>query len=171
MARAAATSRPPSTNWAAYAASGWAFAFGGLSLYWGLGGTALAGTVSPDAEAMVEERIAWFIALLWAVAVLKLGIGALALALVRPWGRSVPRWMLLLAAWGAGAAMVLYGAVQLSLSVPVLTGAVSAPEAPEPSVLRWHVFLWQPYWLMGGILLLIAACTYRRHSRALSSHP
>lgn len=161
-----AARRPESSNCVAYAAALWAAVFGGLSLYWAIGGTALAGAVSPDAKEMVEDRVPWFMALLWIVALLKLGIGVLALALVRPWGESVPRWMLLLSASGVGAFMFLYGAVQLALSVPVLTGAVDAPGAPEPDVLRWHVFVWQPYWLLGGILLLTAASIYRRRSRA-----
>ena len=34
---------------------------------------------------------------------------------------------------------------------------------PE-TVLHWYTFLWGPWWLMGGILFLIAAWIYVRRS-------
>lgn len=41
-----------------------------------------------------------FVAILWITGALKVIAGLLALALVRPWGRVIPRWMLLVAGWG-----------------------------------------------------------------------
>jgi hypothetical protein len=32
------------------------------------------------------------------------------------------------------------------------------------TVLHWYTFLWGPWWLMGGILFLIAALIYARRS-------
>jgi hypothetical protein len=50
-----------------------------------------------------------FLTILWGTIALKVIAGLLALALVRPWGRVIPRWLLLTATWGAGALLVLYG--------------------------------------------------------------
>jgi hypothetical protein len=153
----ASTPRTRPADPAAYAASAWAFAFAALSFYWAAGGTAGAGTVSPTAKEMAQRRVPWFVAVLWLTGILKLGAGLLALALVRPWGRLLPRWLLRGSAWATGALLIFYGGTGLARSVPVLTGAVTVPEPVDRTVLRWHVFLWQPYWLAGGILFAAAA--------------
>jgi hypothetical protein len=42
-----------------------------------------------------------------------------------------------------------------------LLGALAVPADAWPS-LRWHVFLWDPWWLLGGILFLVTARLARR---------
>lgn len=156
------------TRWAGYAACAWAFAFAALSFYWAAGGTAGTDTVSPGVKELALARVPWFVAVLWITAALKLVAGLLALALVRSWGRFIPRWLLLASAWGTGALLGLYGGLGLVRSVPVLLGVASVPEPVDWTVLRWYVFLWQPYWLIGGILFVTAAWSYRRGARARS---
>jgi len=52
---------------------------------------------------LAATRPPWFVAVLWATFAMKAVAGLLALALVRPWGRFVPRPLLLGGAWVAGA--------------------------------------------------------------------
>ncbi|QSB06324.1 DUF3995 domain-containing protein [Natronoglycomyces albus] len=155
---------PLSANWAAWALIVWSVPFAALSFYWAAGGTWAAEQVSPDARDMVSERIWWFMLLLWMVAIVKLGYAAYALALMQDWGRIFPRWLLLLGGWGVGTVTALYGAGPLAMSLPVYLGINNHPNAPSPEILRWHVWLWQPYWILGGLLVLCAVFIYQRRS-------
>jgi hypothetical protein len=148
--------------WAAYGASGWAFVFAAVSFYWALGGMLGVDTVSPQIAQFARAHVAWVIAVLWITAIIKVLSGFVALALVQPWGRSIPHWILLLLSWGAGTLLALHGSLYLVEGVLALSGAISY-STPE-TVLRWYTFLWGPWWLIGGILFLVAAWFYFRRS-------
>jgi Protein of unknown function (DUF3995) len=138
----AAPSSP--SRWAVgvtYGAGGWAFLFAALSFYWALGGTAGAETISPAIVQLARAHVPWVMAVLWISAILKVFSGFVALALIQPWGSRVPRWILLLLA--------------LSGTIPY--------SAPAP-LLPWYTFLWGPWWLLGGILFLLAAWSSVRRS-------
>ena len=166
---------PLSSNWGAWALVIWSVPFATLSFYWAVGGTWAAEQVSPDARDMVAERLWWFMLLLWLVAIVKLGYAIYGLALMQDWGRIFPRWLMLLGGWGVGIVTMLYGAAQLAMSLPVYLGINPHPNAPAPEVLRWHVWLWQPYWVLGGLLVLCAVFIYQRRSLKLrrwdAEHP
>ena len=156
----------PSLAWAGYLACAWAFVFAGLSIYWARGGTAGAATIGPAITTPVAAGEAGWIALLWATALLKALIGLVALALVRPWGRAIPRRLLLAGAWSACAVMALYeGAASLVQHGLMVAGAIGTPTGLGALALRWHLALWDPWWLLGGILLGLAAWGYQRRSR------
>lgn len=97
--------------WAGYVAGVWAFVFAAVSAYWAAGGILGLDAVSPEIVVLSENS--WFVPLLWGVVVAKVLLGLLALALVQSWGRLVPGWILLTAAWGAGGLMVLHGGSNL----------------------------------------------------------
>ncbi len=143
--------------WAAYAACAWAFAFAALSFYWAAGGTAGAETIGEAVTKPVLARDPGWIALLWATGALKALGGLLALALVQPWGRVIPRWMRLTAAWGAGALMFLYGGASMVQFSLMSAGALSGPASVGPTAVRWHLLLWEPWWMLGGLLFMAAA--------------
>src|SRR5215467_1956030 len=146
----------------AYAACGWAFVFAALSVYWALGGTALSDSISPTIVQLARAHVPWVIAVLWISAILKVFSGFVALALVQPWGKMVPRWILLILAWGAGTLFFVHGGLFFAVGLLALSGAihVSTPE----TLLHWYTFLWGPWWLIGGILFPIAAWLYVRRS-------
>ena len=105
----------------------------------------------------------------------------LALALVRPWGRAIPRRLLLTAAWAgrsgsphgraeAGARRLLltaawagsvvltaYGALMVVAGMLVLTGVITPSGPVDRTALRWHVMLWDLWFLVWGVLLGVAA--------------
>jgi hypothetical protein len=156
-----------SAAWAGYAACAWAFVFAGLSFYWASGGTAGGDTIGPAIAKPVAAGDPGWIALLWVTGLLKVLIGLLALALVRPWGRLVPRRLLLLTAWTACAVMALYeGAASWIQHGLMATGIIGIPAGLGETALRWHLVLWDPWWLVGGLLLGIAAWGYQRRYRA-----
>jgi hypothetical protein len=153
------------SRWAvgvAYAAGGWAFLFAALSFYWALGGTAGSETVSPAIVQLARAHVPWVMAALWISAIIKVVSGLVALALIQPWGSRVPRWILLLLAWGAGALLFVHGGLYFAVGVLALSGAISV--STPATVLPWFTFLWGPWWLMGGLLFLLAAWSYVRRS-------
>ena len=151
--------------WAGYAACAWAIAFATLSFYWAAGGTLGVETNAPAITRPVLAREPGWIALLWITGALKLIAGLLALALVRPWGRALPRRLLLAGGWVAFAIMALYeGAASLVQHALMLAGAIATPAGLGETSARWHLLLWDPWWLLGGVLFGLATWRYQRPS-------
>jgi hypothetical protein len=75
-------------------------------------------------------------------------------------GGRLPARLLEGTAIGAGALLSLYGGVLVAVGAVALTGALGEPADAE--ALRWHVLLWDPWFLLWGVLLLLAALRRRR---------
>ena len=163
-AREAPASGPAfrSAMWAGYAACIWALVFAAISFYWAAGGTAGSETIGPAITDMARDPA--FIAVLWGTGALKVLGGLLALALVRPWGRVLPRWGLLAAAWSGGILMALYGAASWVQEGLMVGGVIRTPAGLGHTAALWHVLLWDPWWLLGGILFILAAWSYSRRT-------
>lgn len=152
--------RPPS--WPAYAACVWGLLFAGISFYWGCGGRALLDTVG----GVIERRAlagdtAIFVAV-WVTGALKLVGAVLALALVRPWGRRLPRRAVLLLGWVAAVGLTLYGAA-LEVTNALAATHVVKPSTPiEWKALWWHLWVWDLSFLVWGILFALALRRFRR---------
>ena len=99
-----------------------------------------------------------------AAAVAKVIGGLLALALVRSWGRVVPRRWLLIGSAGASALLVVYGGLNVLGGALVLSGVVHPAGSVDRTALRWHVGVWDLWFLIWGILLALAAVGYRRRT-------
>ena len=170
-ARPAAPVQPRSTAWAAYAAGAWAAVFAALSFYWAAGGTAGAATIGPAIAEPVLARDPTWVAILWGTGALKLLGGLLALALVRPWGRLIPQRLLLVVGWSASALMGVYeGAASLVQHGLMAAGVLSTLAGLGATALRWHLALWDPWWLVGGILFGLATWSYSHQSRGRAGH-
>ena len=147
------------TRWTAYGAAVWAFAFAALSAYWALGGELGRQTIAAD---IARIPLANDPVVVWATAGLKALAGILALALVRPWGRLFPRRLLIAATWAAGLLLTLYGVANLVDHGRMVAGLRATPAVLGEQAARWHLLLWDPVWLLGGVLFLAAARHYRR---------
>jgi hypothetical protein len=117
----------------------------------------------------VRNNNSQMIALTWATGVLKVIAGLLALALVRPWGRRIPRRLLLVAVWGTGALLTLYGGAGLIEKALMEAGVIDIPESLGAPAVRWYLLMWEPWWLLGGVLFLLAAWGYQRRDRSRRS--
>jgi len=118
--------------WTAYAACAWAFVFAVPSFYWAAGGTGgLQSTVSPELVRLAQDRVSWFITLLWITGAMKVFAGLVALDLVQRWGRLFPRWVLLILAWGAGMLLAWHGALFVGAGLLMLAGVLPAPSNPH----------------------------------------
>ena len=96
--------------------------------------------------------------------VLKVAGGVLALALVRPRGRRGPVccW------WGARAAsavLTLYGGLLVAVGALVLAGVIRPAGPVDRTALRWHVLLWDLWFLVWGLLLGRGGLALGRQSR------
>ncbi|GEM_PF-1546013 len=107
-----------------------------------------------------------------AVAVAKLAGGLLALALVRPWGRVVPRGWLLLGSAGASVLLVVvYGGLNVLPGAFVLSGVIHPAGAVDRTALRWHIGVWDLWFLVWGILLAPGTAGYwRRTATGVETH-
>ncbi len=145
--------------WVGYAACVWALLFAALSFYWAAGGRLGEGTIGAAVEGPALAREPWFVALLWATAVLKLAAAVLAFALARG-PRRLPRWVLLFAGWGAATLLSLYGLASLVQHLLIATGVLAVPAGLGEAALPWHLLLWDPVWIVGGALFTLAAMGY-----------
>ena len=157
--------RPPPIPWAAYAACALALLSAVPSFYWALGGTAALDTVGGTLEELGRARDPRGVALGVGAGLLKVAGGLLALALARPWGRALPRWLLLGAAWTASTVLTGYGGLLVAVGALVLTGVINPSGPVDRTALRWHVMLWDSWFLVWGLLLGVAAWHYGRQSR------
>jgi hypothetical protein len=151
---AAASDGRFSSSRAAYAAAGWALLFAAMSFYWALGGRAGVSTQAVAIRDQVEDP--QFVAVLWMTGGLKVVAGLIALAFVLPAGRRMPRRLLLVVGWATAVVLVLYGGLGWVQAVLWETGVFDIPAAVGPQAARWKLLFWDPFWIVGGLLFLLA---------------
>ena len=88
------------------------------------------------------------------------GVG-LSLALVQVWGRRLPQRLLGWAAMAAASVLTIYGGLLIVVGGLALLG-VFGPPPSDPTALRWHVMVWDLWFLLWG-LFLGTAVWQRRH--------
>src|SRR5215216_4618983 len=135
----AASTRPSRTAWAAYAACALALLSALLSFYWAAGGTIGLDTVGGAIEELDRARDPAGVALGIGAGLLKVAGGVLALA--------------------------LYGGLLVAVGALVLAGVIRPAGPVDRTALRWHVLVWDLWFLVWGLLLGVAAWHYGRQSR------
>jgi hypothetical protein len=101
----------------------------------------------------------------WSVVMLALVWALLPLALVKPWGRLLPRRLLLVLAWVVSVGLVLWSLSFFHLRIMLATGRVeSAPEfaASDAHPAAVWGYLWYSVFLVWGISLGATAWWSRR---------
>ncbi len=146
-----------SRPWIPYTAAAWAVVFAIVSFYWASGGTIGIGTLARSIQQLGRERSPSFVAEVWATGVLKLVAAAIALALIRPWGKRIAPRLLRILIWGTGVTLLLYGGSNLIQDVLIVAGVIDVPKSMGPEAVRWYLFLWEPWWILGGVLFLATA--------------
>jgi hypothetical protein len=153
-------SRTRLTARAATVAAALAFASAGVSLFWTLGGTWLLDTVGGAMQDLARERSLAAIALGVAVVALKGAAGVLALALRRD--RGAPRERPVLAANAlAAAVLLLWGGANVVVGALVLAGVIVPDGGVDEHALRWHVFVWDLWFVAWGAALAVAVARRR----------
>ena len=148
------------TTWAAYAACAWALLFALLSTYWGLGGVIGMNTFGSGVQSLASTP--GFTAGVWLTGIAKAIGGLFALTLVRPLTPWLPPIWKLALAWAVGIGLALYSGVQIVLEGLILGGVIRARSPVDWVALHWHFWFWDPWWLLGSVLFLLAAWRYQR---------
>ncbi len=151
----------------------WAALFVGLlsaavSLYWALGGTWLLDTIGGSLEEQARAGTIGVRLAVWAAVALKIIAVVLPLLALRRlpwpvWNRIV--WVL---AWVESAVLTIYGLVYTAVGLLARAGVVHA--STDPRALAWHAYLWDPWFLVWG-LLVAAALLLGRHRRSQTHQP
>src|SRR5258708_17155663 len=135
-----------------------------MSVYCAVGGHALVSTIGVYVEQWARRGGAVRVLVALAATLAKVAGGLLALALVRPWGRVVPRGWLLIGSAGASVLLVVYGGLNVLLGALVLSGVIHPAGSVDRTALRWHVGVWDLWFLVWGILLALATVGYWRRT-------
>ncbi|WNV76828.1 DUF3995 domain-containing protein [Geodermatophilus sp. DSM 44513] len=145
--------RTSATGWALLAAA-WCASFAALHVYWALGG-GVGLAQSAGAELARTRPTAFVLVGLWGVAAL-LSAGSTswcALALGRPRGR---RLRVAAIVTGSAAGVLLLVRALVVQGVLLLdAGGVASSVGPDQT--RWSLWLWNPWFLLGGAAFLVAA--------------
>src|SRR5258706_624747 len=163
-------STPAASGWpavgtvTAYAAAIVALACALMSLYGALGGHALVSTIGGYVEQFARRGGALPVLVALAATLAKVVGALLALALVRPSGRVVPRGWLLIGSAGASVLLVVYGGLNVLLGALVLSGVIHPTGSVDRTALHWHVGVWDLWFLVWGILLALATVGYWRRT-------
>ncbi|MFK0294959.1 DUF3995 domain-containing protein [Streptomyces sp. NPDC090442] len=138
-------------------ACAWAVAFAALHFYWALGGS---WGLSVSAGPLAEERPGWFVAAgLWGVGALCLVGGGLGWLLARPWPGDPAGSVLKALGWCACAVLLVRG---VAVEVLLLSGAAGPERGISPAQRLWTLVLWNPWFLVGGLLFGLAARRFGR---------
>ena len=131
--------------------------FAAMSAYWAAGGRIGVETIGGTVESYGDEGGATFVALLWLIAALKVLAALVPLTLAERWTIVVPRRLLRLATSAMGIGMVLYAGANFGARAIMAVGLIDTPESMHSAAARWHLYFWNPWWLLGGILYVAVA--------------
>jgi hypothetical protein len=92
-----------------------------------------------------------------ATAGLKIVAGLAVLALVERWPRPRALAALRIAIRVGGAVLVVYGGAEFVDHLLMVTGAIETPAELGETAAAWHLALWDPYFILGGVLFWIAS--------------
>jgi len=138
-------------SWVGYSAALWALIFAGLHVVWAMGW--YIGLHQELAEKAFQRQ--WFLVYDLVAAGLCLLAAVVALALVQPWGRRLPRSLIHLLAWSGAGLLVLRGAAGVMQAVYYL--AIGGN--------KLDVFaLWAIWFCLGAVLFGMSIWRFRRTS-------
>lgn len=130
--------------------------YAAVSAYWGLGGTGMLDTVGGDLATDGRAGSSGAYAAVWAACVLKVIASLLPLAavgLVRdPEVVGVSRWL----SWVEAVLLTGYGFLVTFVGLLVQAQVIRADPDADLYALTWHTFFWDPWFLLWGILVLVA---------------
>jgi hypothetical protein len=127
--------------------------YAAVSVYWGLGGTWLLDTVGGSLAKLGRDHNAAVIAAVWGAATLKLIAAGLPVLAVRYRGRSRRDRELRALSWVAAGVLIVYGSVLTAVGLLVQSGVIKASSTADHRALAWHAYLWDPWFLIWGLLI------------------
>ncbi|MFE6690501.1 DUF3995 domain-containing protein [Streptomyces sp. NPDC057743] len=148
---------PGRSGWWGRGAGAWAVAFAALHFSWALGGS---WGLSVSAGPLAEERPGWFVAVgLWGVGGLCLVGGGLGWLLARPRPGGPTGSAVKALGWCACAVLLVRG---IAIEVLLLLGTAGPELDISPAQRLWSLTLWNPWFLVGGLVFGLAAREFGR---------
>jgi hypothetical protein len=135
--------------------------FAAVSVYWGLGGTWLLDTVGGELEESARAHAAATQVAVWGSAALKLVASVLPMTQVRPLGRPRLDRSFRALTWVEAVVLIGYGGVLTGAGPLVQAGILDAFADADPRALAWHAYLWDPWFLVWGLLVLLVLWSTR----------
>ena len=158
------------TPWTSYATVAWCVVFGGLHLYWALGGTAgFAEFSMPPNRILALTRDPLYIGITWGVVILCVFGAIVALAPFQTWSRRIPRWLLLTPLWIACGMLLVRGIGNPIQSAFVIGGGMPFEPLAGPDAQAWYQWLlidsiiYSPWFILGGFVFGATAWSARGH--------
>jgi uncharacterized membrane protein len=142
--------------------------YAAVSVYWGLGGTRLLDTVGGSLEEQGRAGNPGVMLAVWAAAVVKMIAAVLPLKALRGPSRPARDRAVWALAWAEAAILIVYGLVQTAAGLLVQADVVHASATADHRALAWHAYLWDPWFLIWGLLVAAALLRgrYRRSHTA-----
>jgi hypothetical protein len=141
--------------WAAFAVG---LLYAAVSVYWGLGGSWLLDTVGASLTQAGRSASALVVLAVWCAVALKviaavlplLASGAVASGGFRR--RRLSRAL----TWVEAAILTFYGLILTAVGLLVQAGVIGTPANADHRALAWHAYLWDPWFLVWGVLVTAA---------------
>ena len=142
---------------AAWAASAVGLLYCAVSVYWGLGGSWLLDTVGASLTQASRSASALVVLAVWCAVGLKVIASVLPL-LAAGVGPARSRWPRLIRAlaWVEAAILTCYGLILTAAGLLVQAGLIGTPASADHRALAWHAYLWDPWFLVWGLLVTAA---------------
>jgi hypothetical protein len=160
------SSSGPGATVAASVAAVLGLASAGVSGYWALGGTGLLDTVGGDIERWGRERSTAVLVVLWVLVVLKAVVGVAPLVVLGVGSPPLPAWTHGRAprvlCWIAGVVLALYGGLLTVAGLLVEAGVIDAADDADEHALAWHAYVWDPWFALWGMAIVVALWRSRR---------
>ena len=142
-------------------------AYAAISVYWAVGGRLLLTTVGTS---LSQPGQAGHLAALaaWGAAAVKAAAGVLPLLAIGVWPRTANGGLRRLArvlTWIEAAILAGYGLVPTASGLLVQAGVIKAAAHADRLALKWHAYLWDPWFLIWGIFVFLALWRSRSASQ------
>lgn len=150
----------------AIATAVWAVFFGGLNIYWTFGGRWLTNHLGESLQTSIAENDQELLIANTVGGIGKLGLGALAIVTILPVARRIPPKLLAFLLLAPGVFMLLYGFANWSIVTAAMLDIIAMPSSIGEAQLSWYFWLWEPLWMIGGVLMLLTWRAWRRNRSA-----
>ncbi|HEY8998729.1 MAG TPA: DUF3995 domain-containing protein [Candidatus Saccharimonadales bacterium] len=139
-------------KWSALGATLLAFSYAAVSAYWALGGMAGLRSVGAVSVRLADTHSIMAKAIIWSVVLMKFGCGIASFMLIKK------RWPKVIKVFNGivGTILSLYGGVLVLVEALVETGILHTHGAVDWYALKWHLVVWDMWFLAWGALLLLA---------------
>jgi hypothetical protein len=134
-------------------------AYAAISVYWAVGGRWLLNTVGISLSQRGQAGHLAALLAVWGAAAVKAVAALLPLLAVGVWPRTANGGLRRLArvlTWIEAAILTGYGLILTASGLLVQAGVIKAAANADRLALKWHAYLWDPWFLIWGIFVFLA---------------